>query len=169
MHFIQINKTTWRCKGEGPRNPATGIRRQITRRGKSKGHAREKVAKAIAELKKAYTFDTKVTFEEFSQYWLKLYRMKGNKETTNEHRAYCISLLNRYLAKKKMTAITTIEIQGTLNNQFKNGTAFYTLCGTYNAAKMMFAYTKEIGLIEVNPVEASFIPKKKLTLEDFSK
>ncbi|UKJ47310.1 hypothetical protein [Lysinibacillus sp. ACHW1.5] len=38
--------------------------------------------------------------------------MKGNKETTNEHRAYCISLLNRYLAKKKMTAISTIELQG---------------------------------------------------------
>ncbi|MGN4124846.1 tyrosine-type recombinase/integrase [Lysinibacillus sphaericus] len=168
MHFVQINKATWRCTGEGPRNPATGKRRQITRRGKSKGDAREKVEKAIAELKKAYTFDAKVTFDEFSQDWLKLYRMKGNKETTNEHRAYCISLLNRYLAKKKMTAITTIEIQGTLKHLFENGTAFYTLRGTHNAAKMMFAYAKEIGLIEMNPVEASFIPKKKLTLEDVS-
>ncbi|QTB24288.1 site-specific integrase [Lysinibacillus sphaericus] len=168
MHFVQINKTTWRCTGEGPRNPATGKRRQITRRGKSKGDAREKVEKAIAELKKAYTFDAKVTFEEFSQDWLKLYRMKGNKETTNEHRAYCISLLNRYLAKKKMTAITTIEIQGTLNHLFENGTAYYTLRGTHNAAKMMFAYAMEIGLIEMNPIEASFVPKKKLTLEDVS-
>ncbi|WP_107951337.1 tyrosine-type recombinase/integrase [Lysinibacillus parviboronicapiens] len=168
MHFVQINKTTWRCTGEGPRNPATGKRRQITRRGKSKGDARAKVEKAIAELKKAYTFDAKVTFEEFSQDWLKLYRMKGNKETTNEHRAYCISLLKRNLAKKKMTAITTIEIQGTLNHLFENGTAFYTLRGTHNVAKMMFAYAKEIGLIEINPVEASFIPKKKLALEDVS-
>lgn len=166
MHFVQINKTTWRCTGEGPRNPATGKRRQITRRGKSKGDARAKVEKAIAELKKAYTFDAKVTFDEFSQDWLKLYRMKGNKETTNEHRDYCISLLNRYLAKKKMIAITTIEIQGTLNHLFENGTAYYTLRGTHNAAKMMFAYAKEIGLIEMNPVEASFVPKKKLTLED---
>ncbi|QDQ03201.1 hypothetical protein FOH38_23700 [Lysinibacillus fusiformis] len=164
MHFVQINKTKWRWTGEGPRNPASGKRRQITRRGKSKGEARGKVEKAIAELKKAYTFDVKVTFEEFSQDWLKLYRMKGNKETTNEHLAYCISLLNRYLAKKKMAAITTIEIQGTLNHLFENGTAFFTLRGTHNAAKMMFAYAKEIGLIEVNPVEASFIPMKKLTL-----
>lgn len=166
MHFVQINKTTWRCTGEGPRNPVTGKRRQITRRGKSKGDAKERVEKAIAELKKAYTFDVKVMFEEFSQDWLKLYRMKGNKETTNEHRAYCISLLNRYLAKKKITTITTIEIQGTLNHLFENGTAFYTLRGTHNAAKMMFAYAKEIGLIEINPVEASFVPKKKLTLEE---
>jgi len=165
MHFVQINKTTWRCTGEGPRNPSTGKRRQITRRGKSKGEARERVEKAIAELKKAYTFDAKITFDEFSQDWLKLYRMKGNKETTNEHRAYCISLLNRYLAKQKMTAISTIELQGVLNHLFENGTAFNTLRGTHNAAKMIFAYAKETGLIEINPVEATFVPKKKMTLE----
>ncbi|WP_342557796.1 site-specific integrase [Lysinibacillus sp. FSL P4-0201] len=164
MHFVQLNKSTWRCTGEGPRNPSTGKRRQITRRGKSKGEARKRVEKAIAELKKAYTFDAKIMFDEFSQDWLKLYRMKGNKETTNEHRAYCISLLNRYLAKKKMTAISTIELQGVLNHLFENGTAFNTLRGTHNAAKMIFAYAKETGLIEINPVEATFVPKKKMTL-----
>ncbi|MEY9972313.1 integrase [Lysinibacillus sp. RC46] len=166
MHFVQINKTTWRCTGEGPRNPSTGKRRQITRRGKSKGEARERVEKAIAELKKAYTFDAKITFDEFSQDWLKLYRMKGNKETTNDHRTYCISLLNRYLAKKRMTAISTIELQGVLNHLFENGTAFNTLRGTHNAAKMIFAYAKETGLIEMNPVDATFVPKKKMTLEE---
>ncbi|MFE3576859.1 tyrosine-type recombinase/integrase [Lysinibacillus sp. NPDC059133] len=166
MHFVQINKTTWRCTGEGPRNPSTGKRRQITRRGKSKSEARERVEKAIAALKKAYTFDAKITFDEFSQDWLKLYRMKGNKETTNEQRAYCISLLNRYLAKKKMTAISTIELQGVLNHLFENGTAFNTLRGTHNAAKMIFAYAKETRLIEMNPVEATFVPKKKMTLEE---
>lgn len=168
MHFVQINKSTWRCTGEGPCNPSTGKRRQITRRGKSKGEARERVEKAIAELKKAYAFDAKITFDEFSQDWLKLYRMKGNKETTNEHRAYCISLLNRYLAKKKMTTITTIELQGVLNHLFENGTAFNTLRGTHNAAKMIFAYAKETGLIEINPVEATFVPKRKMTLEEVS-
>ncbi|MGE6601479.1 tyrosine-type recombinase/integrase [Lysinibacillus fusiformis] len=166
MHFVQINKTTWRCTGEGPRNPSTGKRRQITRRGKSKGEARKRVEKAIAELKKAYSFDAKITFDEFSQDWLKLYRMKGNKETTNEHRAYCISLLNRYLAKKKITTISTIELQGVLNHLFENGTAFNTLRGTHNAAKMIFSYAKETGLIDMNPVEATFVPKKKMTLED---
>lgn len=166
MHFVQINKTTWRCTGEGPRNPFTGKRQQITRRGRNKGEARERVEKAIAGLKKAYTFDAKITFDEFSQDWLKLYRMKGNKETTIEHRAYCISLLNRYLAKKKITDISTIELQGVLNHLFDNSTAFNTLRGTHNAAKMIFAYAKETGLIEINPVEATFVPKKKMTLEE---
>lgn len=110
MHFVQLNKSTWRGTGEGPRNPSTGKLRQITRRGKSKAEARKRVEKAIAELKKAYTFDAKIMFDEFSQDWLKLYRMKGNKETTNEHRAYCISLLHRYLTKQKMTAISWYRI-----------------------------------------------------------
>lgn len=161
MHFVQINKTTWRCTGEGPRNPSTCKRRQITHRGKSKGEARKRVEKAIDELKKAYTFDAKITFDEFSQDWLKLYRMKGNKETTNEHRAYRISLINRYLAKQKMTAISTIELQGVLNYLFENGTAFNTLRGTHNVAKMIFAYAKETGIIKINPVEATFVPKKR--------
>lgn len=168
MHYVQIIKTTWRCTGEGPRNPANGKRRQITRRGKSKTEARERVEKAIAELNKAYSFDAKITFEEFSQDWLKLYRMKGNKETTNEHRTYCITLLNRYLAKRKMTAITSIELQGLLNHLFANGTAYNTLRGTHNTAKMLFAYAKESGLIEMNPVEATFVPKKKMTLQEAS-
>lgn len=59
-----------------------------------------------------------------------------------------------------MTTITTIEVQGTLNHLFENGTAFYTLRGTHNAAKMIFAYAKEIGLIEMNPVEASLYRRK---------
>ncbi|WP_342535650.1 site-specific integrase [Lysinibacillus sp. FSL K6-1151] len=94
--------------------------------------------------------------------------MKGNKETTNEHRAYCISLFNRYIAKKKMTAISTIELQGVFNRLFENGTAFNTLRGTHNAAKMIFAYAKETGLIEMNPAEAAFVPKKKMTLEEIT-
>ncbi|QDQ03224.1 hypothetical protein FOH38_23870 [Lysinibacillus fusiformis] len=56
MHFVQFNKTTGRCTGEEPRNPATDKRRQITRRGKSKDDARKKVEKVIVELKKHIPF-----------------------------------------------------------------------------------------------------------------
>lgn len=52
-----------------------------------------------------------------------------------------------------MTAITSIELQGLLNHLFANGTAYNTLRGTHNTAKMLFAYAKESGLIEMNPVE----------------
>lgn len=36
----------------------------------------------------------------------------------------------------------------------------FTHCVVHNAAKTMFAYAKEIGLIEINPIEASFTEEK---------
>lgn len=165
MYFKQINKNTWRCTADGPRDPVTGKRKQIARRGKSKTEAKEKVVKAIAELKKAYNYDTKMTFQEFSASWMSHYRMRGNKETTYEYREYCINCLNDYFAKRKMPEITTVEIQGALNDLFSNGTAHSTLKGIHNAANMIFKYAKEVGLIDSNPVEAVFVPKKQLKIE----
>ena len=43
MFSERIDKHTWRCIGEGPRHPITGKRRQVTRRGKTKKEAEEKV------------------------------------------------------------------------------------------------------------------------------
>lgn len=166
MHFKQINKTTWKCTADGPRNPITGNRKQITRRGKSKGEAKKRVEEAIKELQKAYKFDSKIIFKDFSYQWLEHYRLKGNKETTNEHREYCISLLNRYIANRKITEITTLDLQNTFNHLFNNGTAHNTLSGIRNVAKMIFTYAKDVGIIDINPVETIFVPKKQLALEE---
>ena len=166
MHFKQINKTTWRCIVDGPVDPLTGKRKQIARRGKSKGEAKERVEKAIDEIKKSHSFDSKVRLNKFSDQWLNLYRLKGNKETTVEYRAYCITGINKYIAQLKMTEITPLNLQRVLNDLFEKGTAYHTLRGIHNAAKMIFNYAKEVGVIGVNPVDAVFVPKKKLTLEE---
>ncbi|MER1986621.1 MAG: tyrosine-type recombinase/integrase [Solibacillus sp.] len=166
MFFKQIEKNTWVCVADGPPDPVTGKRRQISRRGKTKTEAKDKVEKAIVELQSTLSYNAKIKFLDFSKDWLNLYKLKGNKETTVEHRKYCISLLNKYMANIKVTAITPIIIQNTLNSLFDNKTAYFTLRGTHNAAKMIFHYAKEIGLISVNPVEGVFIPKKKLAVED---
>lgn len=108
---------------DGPVDPFTGKRKQIARRGKSKGEAKERVEKAIEEIKKAHSFDSKVKFNKFSDQWLNLYRLKGNKETTVEYRAYCIIVINRYIAQLKMTEITTLNLQRVLNDLFEKGTA----------------------------------------------
>lgn len=166
MHFKQLNKTTWRCTIDGPSDPITGKRKQVSRRGKSKGQAKERAEKAIEELSNAYNFDSKVKFNAFSARWMELYLLKGNKETTNEYRAYCIGILNRYLSNKKVTEITSLNVQGILNKLFETGTALNTLRGVHNVVKMIFTYAKEIGLISINPVDATFVPKKKLKLEE---
>lgn len=165
MFCERIDKHTWRCIGEGPRHPITGKRRQVTRRGKTKKEAEEKVKKGITALKHQSTFDPEIRFAEFSDQWLNLYRLKGNKETTVKYREYCLSVLNKYLAKDKIINITTVRYQGVINDLFEKECAYYTLRGIQNAAKMMFNYAKEIGLIEINPVDGAFVPKKKMTLE----
>ena len=161
----RIDKHTWRCIGEGPRHPITGKRRQVTRRGKTKKEAEEKVKKGIAVLQHQSTYDPEIRFTEFTEQWLKLYRLKGNKETTIKYRQYCLSVLNKYLARDKIINITTIRYQDVINDLFEKECAYFTLRGIQNAAKMMFNYAKEIGLIEVNPVDGAFVPKKKMTLE----
>ncbi|MFJ8064853.1 tyrosine-type recombinase/integrase [Psychrobacillus sp. NPDC096426] len=166
MHFKQLNKTTWRCVADGPPNPITGERKQISRRGKSKSHAKERVEQAIEALKSAYNFDSKVKFNNFGIGWMELYRLRGNKDNTNEYREHCIGLLNRYFANKRVTAITTLDIQGAINDLFEQETSQNTLRGVLNVAKMMFTYAKEIGLTSINPVEAVFVPKQKIKLEE---
>lgn len=165
MFCEKIDKHIWRCIGEGPRHPITGKRRQITRRGKTKKEAEDKVKQGIATLNNQSTFDPDIRFAEFSERWMKLYRLKGNKETTVKYREYCLSVLKRYLGKNKLTNITTVRYQDIINELFENGSAYFTLRGIQNAAKMMFNYAKEIGLIEINPVDGAFVPKKKMTLE----
>jgi len=165
MFCERIDKHTWRCIGEGPRHPITGKRRQVTRRGKTKKEAEEKVKKGIATLQHQSTYNPEIRFIEFTEQWLKLYRLKGNKETTVKYREYCLSVLNKYLARDKIINITTIRYQDVINDLFEKECAYFTLRDIHNAAKMMFNYAKEIGLIEINPVDGAFVPKKKMTLE----
>ncbi|MEK4425214.1 Arm DNA-binding domain-containing protein [Solibacillus sp. FSL K6-1523] len=83
MFCEKIEKNMWRCIGEGPRNPTTGKRRQVTRRGKTKKEAERKILDRIAALQKQHSFSSDVCFAEFAGSWLSLYELKGNKVLIN--------------------------------------------------------------------------------------
>lgn len=168
MFCEMINKNTWRCIADGPQDPITGKRKQISRRGKSKSEAKRRVLEAIEEKKKTKIYDKKIKFSIFSEHWLKQYNLRGNKGTTIEYREYCISILNTYLDRKAMTDIDTLELQNIFNELFNKGTARSTLLGIRNVAKMIFSFAEKIGLIENNPVEAVFVPKKQQTIEEIN-
>ncbi|CAM5247242.1 hypothetical protein LSPH24S_01311 [Lysinibacillus sphaericus] len=101
------------------RHPITGKRRQVTRRGKTKKEAEEKVKQGVAALKHQFTIDPEIRFAKFYNQWLTLYRLKGNKETTVKYREYCLSVLNRYLADYKLINITTVRYQNVINDLFE--------------------------------------------------
>ena len=70
MHFMELVKgKKWICVGEGPWDPKTGKRKQISRRGKTKGEAKAKVEEAIRELENLEDFHEKVEFAAFAQDW----------------------------------------------------------------------------------------------------
>lgn len=168
MYFEQINKTTWKCVGEAPRHPITGKRRQISRRGKSKGEAKKLVEEAIQQLNDTLEYNAKITFSEFAEEWLRLYRLKGNKETTVTHRQYAITVLNRYIANIQIAKITPKQLQNVLNSLFEGNTAHNTLKGVHNTLKQIFKHAEVTQLIAKSPADALFIPKEKLKMmEDY--
>lgn len=166
MYFEQINKTTWKCVGEAPRHPITGKRRQISRRGKSKGEAKKLVEEAIQQLNDRLEYNAKITFSEFAEDWLRLYRLKGNKETTVTHRQYAITVLNRYIANIQIAKITPKQLQNVLNSLFEGNTAHNTLKGVHNTLKQIFKHAEVTQLIAKSPADALFIPKEKLKMMD---
>lgn len=166
MYFEQINKTTWKCVGEAPRHPITGKRRQISRRGKSKGEAKKLVEEAIQQLNDTLEYNAKITFSEFAEDWLRLYRLKGNKETTVTHRQYAITVLNRYIANIQIAKITPKQLQNVLNSLFEGNTAHNTLKGVHNTLKQIFKHAEVTQLIAKSPADALFIPKEKLKMMD---
>ena len=164
MYFEQINKTTWKCVSDGPRHPVTGKRKQISRRGKTKAEAKKRVEEAIEASKLSFDYNSKITYLEFVEEWLKLYRLRGNKETTFEHREYCLKLVGRHISNLKITTITAKQLQDVLNKLFENGTAYNTLRGTHNALKQLFKHAADTNLIPSSPAEALFIPKERVKL-----
>ncbi|MGF9979317.1 tyrosine-type recombinase/integrase [Viridibacillus arvi] len=166
MYYKQIDKKSWLCVGEGPRNPVTGQRKQISRRGKSKKEAEAKVLEAIKKSEKNFSFDEKITFDEFSNVWLENYLFRGNKESTIDHRKYCINTINNYMAKVQINKINTLFYQKFLNQLMTEGSSLSTIKGINNVAQMIFKYAKEVGLIDNNPTESSFTPKPKLEIKD---
>ncbi|WP_431030014.1 tyrosine-type recombinase/integrase [Lysinibacillus sp. LZ02] len=166
MHFIQIDKNTWKCVADGPRHPVTGKRKQISRRGKTKTEAKKRVEEAIEKIKDSIDYSPKITYQEFSKEWLKLYRLKGIKETTFKHREYCLKLIGHYLGNLKVVELTSKQLQDTLNLLFDNGTAYHTLRGIKNALDILFKYAVETGLVKINPTAPLFVPKEKSKLVD---
>lgn len=164
MYFEQIDKAIWRCVGEAPRHPVTGKRRQITRRAKSKGAAKKLVEDAIKQLQEVMEYNAKITFSEFAEEWLQLYRLKGNKETTVTHRQYAITVLNRYIANVQVSKITSKQLQNVLNALFEDNTAHNTLKGIHNTLKQIFKHAEKTQLIANSPAEALFIPREKVKL-----
>lgn len=162
----------WECFSDAPRDPATGKRRQIKRRGKTKKEARQRVEDAIRKLKEDgidESVSATTTFEQVAERWLEVYAASEVKRGSVRIREKEVKILNRYFSKAPIIEITHHMYQQMLLDLDKQGYAHTTISGVNTCANMIFKYAIRNKLIRDNPRDGAIIPKKIKTVEELEK
>lgn len=159
----------WQCVADGPPDPVTGKRQQISRRADTKKEAEKKVTAAIRKLQEDGIDEKKVRklqFEEVAWEWLNTYAKSKVKSSTVRVREKEIKILLRYIAKVNIDKLTPRMHQKILNDLDDKGYAKTTIEGVHVTANMIFKYAIKEKMRKDNPCTGAVIPVKKLTVED---
>jgi integrase len=159
----------WVCVADGPPDPATGVRKQVARRGDTKDEAEARVNEAINKLKET-THDVKIIkklkFDQVAQEWLETYSRGKVKKSTIRIREKEIKILNRYIAKTGIAEVTPRKHQSILNNLFDEEYARSSIEGVHVTAGLIYKYAIKEKYRSDNPCTGAIIPEKKETVED---
>lgn len=164
-----IKGKKWVCVADGPRDPVTGKRKQISRRGKSKKEAISRVEEALRKLEEHGIDEKRVKnmpFDRFAMEWIEVYKLTGVKRNTVRIREKEINILNRYIAKVNINKITSKMYQNILTDLAKQDYAKATIEGVHVTAGMIFRYAIKESLIKSSPTSHAIIPKKRKTVEE---
>ncbi|EFV74472.1 hypothetical protein HMPREF1013_05352 [Bacillus sp. 2_A_57_CT2] len=159
----------WQCVADGPPDPVTGKRQQISRRADTKKEAEKKVTAAIRKLQEDGIDEKKVRklpFEDVAWEWLSTYAKSKVKSSTVRVREKEIKILLRYIAKVNIDKVTPRMHQKILNDLDDKEYAKTTIEGVHVTANMIFKYAIKEKMRKDNPCTGSVIPVKKLTVED---
>lgn len=158
----------WECFGDAPRDPRTGKRKLIKRRAKTQKEAKNRLEKAIKKLEQQIypeLLNENMTFGQLSRKWLDIYAATGVKRGSIRIREKEINILNNYFQYLLVTEITHHMYQNMLIKLDKEGYARNTISGVNTCANMIFKYAIKNKLINENPREDAFIPKKAVTVK----
>jgi hypothetical protein len=159
----------WFCIADGPPDPETGKRNQISRRADKKQDAINLVEKAIRKLQEDGIDGKKVrtmTFEKVAWEWLIAYSRNGKKESTIDVRKKQINILLRYISKVNIDKVTSRMHQKILNDLDDQGYVKTSIEGVNVTAGMIFKYVLHEKMRKDNPCAGAIIPVKILTVED---
>ncbi|WP_154318747.1 tyrosine-type recombinase/integrase [Metabacillus idriensis] len=158
----------WKCTEDAPRDPVTGERRQITRRGDTKKEASEKVQLALKELEQNnyLSLDNKVTFKDFLPDWLDTYKKGKVKPSTYEsHKRNISTHLLANFGHLKVRDLTVHRYQKYINTLLetrKTATVQHINATMSNALKK----AAELGIITKNPCVGVIIKKRNEIVEE---
>lgn len=171
MHCRKVKSKSgyaWECFGDAPRDPRTGKRKLIKRRAKTQKEAKERLEKAIEKLNQQVypeLLNEKISFGQLSKKWLDVYAATGVKRGSVRIREKEVNILNNHFQYLLVTEITHHMYQNMLIELDKNGYARNTISGVNTCANMIFKYAIKNKLIDENPREDAFIPKKAVTVK----
>lgn len=158
-----------KMNSSGSRNLATGRRRQIERRGKTRREVRQRVEDAIRALEEDgidESVSKSMTFRQLAIDWLKVYAASGVKRGSVRVREKEINSLNEYFANANLTELTHHLYQQMLLDLDKRGYAENTIRGINTCTNMIFNYAVRNNLMKENVRTGAVVPKKPVTVED---
>ena len=151
----------WKCTEDGPRDPITGERRQVTRRADTKKEAKAKVDAAISEMKQNdnQPLTKNLRFKDYLPDWLETYKKGKVKPSTYEaHKRNIKTYLNPTFGQMKVTDLTRHQYQKFINELLedrKTTTVKHINATMSNALKMAV----DQNMIIKNPCTGIIIKK----------
>ncbi|SEA52591.1 Site-specific recombinase XerD [Thalassobacillus cyri] len=168
---LKSGQVRWECVSDGPRDPVTGKRKQITRRAIKQKDAKKKVLQAIHELERYghdYQKSGQMTFDELAHTWYEMYKVTGKKDSTLLRCRKDINILNKHIAKKPIANITHFLYQNVINTIF-NDYARNTVKGIHSTGNRIFKFAKKNNWITENPALDIDIPKRQKSIFEIKK
>jgi integrase len=159
----------WECIKDAPPDPATGARRQITRRAERKDDAEALVDEALRKLTEHGIDEKKIKnllFEKVAQEWLDIYSRGKVKASTVLKRKRTITLILKYYGKANIDNITPRMHQIMLNDLDDKDYSKSTIKLVHDTASLIFRFAIKNKIRLGNPCEGATIPVRKLTVED---
>ncbi|MDH6370586.1 integrase [Paenibacillus sp. PastF-3] len=161
----------WLCVMEGPADPSSGERRQVSRRADTKGEASKRAQDAVEALK--FGLDAKkaksAKFMTVALDWLETYALGEVKESTVRIRESQIAILNKHMANMVVEKVTHAYYQKVIKKIFSEDYTRSTLEGVHSTANQIMKFAIKNKLRLDNPCTGVVIPSKVQTVEDIEK
>lgn len=161
----------WKCTEDGPRDPISGKRRQITRRADTKKEAQEKVDLAIEEIKKKDSNGisndlANITVEDHFKKWFELIMKRKIKETTFKEYTNAYNYrIKPVLGKYKITQLNPLNLQKFVNDLSDEGLSpryvEYISTILYGALEA----ARKWKIIQINPLVDVEKPRPRRTVQ----
>ncbi|MBM7030559.1 site-specific integrase [Bacillus velezensis] len=158
---------TWYFVMENGRDPRTGKRRQIKRRGfLSKASAEAAYLELKTKLLSGIDVGKEnIIFQEIKDLWYKEYKHTVKVSTLRARKSE-IESLEEYFGKMKIKDITRGVYQKFLDYLREENYSFNTISGIHTTASMIFKYARQEDIISKSPTEFVKPQRPKLTVED---